>query len=403
MKNIIIFAILAFLSAVLFISCSEDEGVIQSVAVPAQLDSAAAPTKMALGSDYYHPFQAFMSGDMSGSQVQCYLLDTVGDTIADFYLHDDAGAVSIDDEKDYTSVYSGDVAAGDGIYVMSVNSGFTGTESEVQTKFVLTDQDSNISDSLLSNLSIYENQAPQITDPNLPLSLPGGFDAFNLETSVTDPQGYSDIAVVKFTLQVLGLDYFMIDPEQDGIFAYFMGPDFAAGKTSGSYLFSFAALDSLQAQSNIYYQSVFIENTPPMLSLPSLTSEYISSPVGGIDSLLTVPDPDDTLDIVVTVKVVDLQTLEDIQNVFINYERPTGVWTNDPPYPMADNGLEWDFVEYDNGNPYLGDETAGDGIFTFTKQYTKDVDPGIHRFHFQCIDKANQIADSVTVGLNIQP
>jgi hypothetical protein len=69
---------------------------------------------------------------------------------------------------------------------------------------------------------------------------------------------------------------------------------------------------------------------------------------------------------------------------------------------MADNGLDWDLDLYLEGLPYLGDETPGDGIFTFTKLYTSTADTGLHKFHFHCVDLAENDADSITVELRIQ-
>ena len=392
--------LITIFTALLLQSCSEDEGVTQAPADPALLESVASPSNMALDSDYYHSFQAHLSGDFEGYCVVCYLLESDGDTAASFNLFDDAGSNVIDDGKIYTAAYSGDVAAGDGVYVMAVNSAFTNTEDVFQAVFNLVNQDLEIDDSAVSSLHVYQNHSPSMTVPNLPDSLISGFPAFTLESAVTDPQGYSDIAEVVFSLDVLGLEYQMIDPEEDGIFSYYMSPEFSAGIASGNYIFTFNACDSLMSQSNVHNLTVFIENTPPVLSLPSLISEYITSDPGDADSLLSVPDPGDTLQITVTIKVTDLQTLQDIQDVHFSYTRPD---TTIPYYPMADNGLEWNLEEYWNNNPYFGDETAGDGIYTFTKLYTSAVDPGLHRFNFHCLDRANQLADSVSVSLNIQP
>lgn len=401
MKNLLSLTLITILAALLLQSCSQDEGVTRTTLDPAQLESVAAPANMALDSDYYHSFQAHLSGDFDGFSVVCYLLESDGDTAAVFNLYDDAGAGVNDDGKIYTADYSGDVAAGDGIYAQAVNSAFTNVEDVFQAVFNLVNPDQEVDDSLVSTLNVYQNNPPALTVPNLPDSLISGFPAFTLESSVTDPQGYSDIAEVVFSLDALGLEYQLIDPEEDGIFSYFMGPEFSAGKAPGNYVVSFSAFDSLMTQSDIHNLTVFIENTPPVLSMPSLLSESITSDPGDADSLVTTPDPGDTLRITVTIIVVDLQTLQDIQDVHFSYDRPVGAST--PYYPMADNGWAWSLEQYLNDQPYLGDETAGDGIYTFTKLYTSAVDPGIHRFNFHCLDRANQLADSVSVSLNIQP
>jgi hypothetical protein len=213
---------------------------------------------------------------------------------------------------------------------------------------------------------------------------------------VTDEQGRGDIVEVKFELFAggfsLGLNYYLTDPDLDSIFTFYFEPAFSAGIATGNYTFRFSAQDSLNAISYLPDDTVFIENTPPLLT------DGLTDP----DSVITIPDPGDTATVLVTVNVSDLQTLADIEEVFINYQRPdylpdSLIWTFG--YPMADNGLPWDLDNYLQGLPYLGDEVAGDGIFTFTKLYTSEADTGLHYFHFHCLDKTGHTADSISVEL----
>jgi len=381
----------------IFFSCSQDESVNSPPGQPPQLESVVCPGKMALNSDFFHQLQAVVSGETGGLQVRCLLRDSSPDTIGLFFLYDDAGALTVNDGLIYTSTYSGDVVAGDGIFTLGLNSLFTDAEINVEGVFLLLDAEMNLiaSDTVL--IQVYENQPPELTEPNAPDTLISGFTPFNLETTVTDPQGLQDIAEVKFALPSLNQEYQMSDPENDGNYTYYMAPQFAAGKYPGFYFFRFYAVDSLQAYSQFIDKFIYIENTMPELTVPSLYHPDITTYAGTADSLLIIPEPGDTMEVTITVNVSDLQTAEDIDEVYINIQRPTGNWTYN--YPMADNGWEWDLENYMLGLPYLGDENAGDGIYTTTKLYTSAVDEGLHIFHFQAEDKAGQAADSIAVGL----
>jgi|GEM_PF-1644403 len=391
---------LAGASMIFFASCSQDESINPQDISPAQLASVVFPGNMALDADYFHPVQAVVSGPSSGLFVKCVIIDAAQDTLADFYLFDDAGAILLGDGLSYTSSYSGDIVAGDGIFTLGLNSLFTEVEVEAEAVFLLLDEAMNYLDSETAALQIYENQPPSLTAPNMPDTLISGFTPFNLETAVSDAQGLQDIAEVKFSLPAANLEYLMSDPENDGIYTYYMAPEFAAGKAAGLYFFSFSAVDSLLAVSPAVEMTVYIENTAPVLTAPALYHPEITTYDSSSDSLLTIPEPGDTLEVVITVNVSDLQTVEDIEEVYVNIERPTGVWTFD--YPMADNGLAWDLDLYMQGMPYLGDEIAGDGIYTTTKLYTSSVDEGLHLFHFQAEDGAGQAADSIAIGLRLE-
>ena len=395
-KNYITILALCLMCLLLF-SCSEDEGEITEALPPPQLESIDLPSKMALNSDYFHYFQAGITGDLAGIAVTCIMLDSLDSEIGEFTLRDDAGAFEILDEPDFASVFSGDVVAGDGIFTRKVNSLFTDYEGYFSARFIVTACDSDMIFQDEYPLEVYENQPPQLYTPNLPSILVSGFEPFNLEIEVTDPQGYSDIAAVQFEVHPLGNEYPMEDPENDGFFTYYLEASFAAGIFPADYVFIFTAIDSIGEISAPVNVNVYIENDPPILIEPMLEAEGITTYPSSGDSLLSIPDPGDTTMVKVTVKVSDPQTLLDIDSVYINYQRPTGIWTMG--YPMADNGLEWDLELYLQGLPYLGDETAGDSVFTFTKPYTFEVDPGLHQFHFQCYDKANQPADSISINL----
>ena len=392
------FRIFPIMLIVLFFSCSEDEvDTIIQPHVPLQVVSQIFPGNMVLFSDYFHTFQVELSGSTTDATVICGIYDSNNAELGIFSLRDDAGAYVIINEPDFTSDHSGDVAAGDGIYTRMVNSGFAESEGEYRAIFKVVSLDSSVDSTFEYSISVYENDPPVIYTPNPPLdTLASGFTAFDINLLVTDPQGPSDVSTVKFELYLAGApmetEYFLEDPNSDSIYTYHFEPSFAAGLNTSNYGLSFSAEDSLGGISFLPDITVFIENTQPLLAYATVDSDT-----------LVVPDPGDTSYVLVTVEVSDPQTLADIDSVKINYERPTQGWTLG--YPMADNGLPWDLELYLQGQPYLGDEIAGDGIFTFTKPYTTNdsttVEPGTHKFHIQCKDRVGQTADSVTVELEI--
>jgi hypothetical protein len=393
--------------SLLILSCwQKEEGEIEPEIMPPQLESVTAPNNMALNSSYFHTFRAEMTGDFSGVTVKCALIydytdSGAEDTVGIFSLKDDANAFVISGDPAFASATSGDVVAGDGIFMRQVNSLFTQNEGDFIASFFAFTADSDTFAIENRPLQVYENLPPQLSTPNLPDTLYSGFSTFNLELLVTDPQGYSDIVQVKFEILMTAQDYLMEDPEHDSIFTFYMEPSFSAGKYPGQYIFQFTASDSIGEVSLPLNLTVYIENGFPTLTNPALDCPSISTYPETSDSVLTIPDPGDTLEVKVTVEVTDPQTLIDIDEVYINYQRPTGVWTMG--YPMADNGLPWNLDLYNAGYLYLGDENAGDGIYTFTKLYTSSADTGLHTFHFHCLDQVNQPADSIAINLRLIP
>lgn len=390
-----------FSLAFIIVSCGLDEKSYLEPVSPPHIVSISLPANMALNSTYRHTFSAALSGQIADIQVRCIFIASDGDTAGIFLLYDDANASSIDDGLSYTSETSGDVAAGDGIFTRKVDSGFTSVEDHFTAFIQIIDMEDHVLELSQSDIFVYENNPPQMTPPVLPDTLYSGFSPFDVEVTVSDPQGLSDIVQVQFSIPLMGVDYPMTDSNNDGVYSYSMNPVFAVGKYPGLYQFHFYALDSIGASSAVHTPIIYIENEPPVFSSPALIGEFITTYNSTPDSALSVPDPGDTVEVEVTVVISDEQTLLDIDNAYINYLRPTGVWTYG--YPLADNGLPWNLDEYLAGNLTLGDDTAGDGIYTFTKLYTSTADPGLHTFYFHCVDKVQQEADSIAINLWLIP
>ena len=357
---------------------------------PPQVTDVSAPDKMALGVADFKTFQVIISGESEGVEVNCSIYYEENE-IAAFQLLDDAGYTNFTVIPDYLFYNSGDVVAGDGIFTRWVNSLFTDSSSQFEVIFTVLNSDSLAIFQQSDELQVYMNSSPEMSAPNLPAVLDSVSLPLSLEALVTDPDGREDIDSVYFRLFEgtipQNLLYKMEDPEMDSIFTYYMDSTFAAG-LMGEYTFVFKAVDILGAESDSLGLTAVIENYPPTLSNPATIP----------DSSITIPvDTSEIIELKITVEVGDPQGLGDIATVWIDIERPTGVWIYD--YPMADNGLPFDIDSL--YLDYLGDETAGDGTYTTTRLYTYEADPGVHIFHFRAQDLVGNQAIAVSDSLEL--
>jgi len=97
---------------------------------------------------------------------------------------------------------------------------------------------------------------------------------------------------------------------------------------------------------------------------------------------------------VFTVKVDDQNGLGDISQVFFKLYRPDGT--------VVMNGTLDYFLMDDTGNSTLGDQTAGDGIYSFKNSFSSTTQTGVWKFVFQAKDAegllSNQINSNMTVN-----
>lgn len=386
----LIFFLFLIIFVILFACSEEEEGLLIEPPDPPQVTDVSAPDKMALGVADFKTFQVIISGESEGVEVNCSIYYEENE-IAAFQLLDDAGYTNFTVIPDYLFYNSGDVVAGDGIFTRWVNSLFTDSSSQFEVIFTVLNSDSLAIFQQSDELQVYMNSSPEMSAPNLPAVLDSVSLPLSLEALVTDPDGREDIDSVYFRLFEgtipQNLLYKMEDPEMDSIFTYYMDSTFAAG-LMGEYTFVFKAVDILGAESDSLGLTAVIENYPPTLSNPATIP----------DSSITIPvDTSEIIELKITVEVGDPQGLGDIATVWIDIERPTGVWIYD--YPMADNGLPFDIDSL--YLDYLGDETAGDGTYTTTRLYTYEADPGVHIFHFRAQDLVGNQAIAVSDSLEL--
>ncbi len=98
---------------------------------------------------------------------------------------------------------------------------------------------------------------------------------------------------------------------------------------------------------------------------------------------------------VFTIKAVDQNGPGDISQVYFKLFRPDGSLV-DPQ-----NGLGY-FLMVDDGNfDVFGDQTAGDGVYSFKNSFGTTSQTGNWKFEFQAKDKGNNLSNIITHFLNV--
>jgi hypothetical protein len=91
---------------------------------------------------------------------------------------------------------------------------------------------------------------------------------------------------------------------------------------------------------------------------------------------------------VFTIKASDPNGALDIQHVYFKLFRPDGSLV-DPQ-----NGLGY-FPMVDNGDPNLGDQIAGDGVYSFKNSFGATAQTGSWKFEFQAKDKSGSLSNLI--------
>ncbi|MDQ7817016.1 MAG: hypothetical protein RDU14_08315 [Melioribacteraceae bacterium] len=98
---------------------------------------------------------------------------------------------------------------------------------------------------------------------------------------------------------------------------------------------------------------------------------------------------------VFTLKVEDQNGLGDISQVYFKLFRPDGTLA-DPQ-----NGLGY-FLMVDDGNlDVFGDQTAGDGIYSFKNLFSSTAQTGQWKFEFQAKDKSANLSNVIIHNMNV--
>jgi hypothetical protein len=273
--------------------------------------------------------------------------------VANHYLYDDGAAKNPDD---------GDVIAYDGVFTQVFMWSPTDmVDNKYNFEFKTSSTDGQEEATLQVEIISLTNRPPEIRNVSMPEILESGFSGVQyFRVTVFDTLGVEDITKVTFKGRKDGAIQFDgeltdegTDGDQvaeDGIYTFQFDRSFAAGK-KGQYELEFVASDRSGATSEPFLQNMMIENDPPYIVETSAPDSVTRPPLG---EYIYFP---------VTAKVDDPQTMEDVKNVQLKFQKPDGTYPSQGPYfKMFDNGLGFDINYWDQG--FRGDEVEGDSVYT---------------------------------------
>ncbi len=289
---------------------------------------------------------------------------------------------------------SADVQAGDGVYTATFQSGLFSELSDYFFRFIAEDDQGNRSSPLVVIVR-GRNQfgsAPVITGAAVPRMVNGAQTNPVLVTAaLTDREGLGDIDSVQFRLLVAGQGELPDSRQQmfddgtggdltanDGTYSALLQVP-ASGDSVVDYTLAFDAVDKTGLRSASVQRRLVIgfDDFP-----------YISNLVAPDQVIL---NPNQATLIQITLDVRDPQGLADIILVEFRSFLPSGEEANGSPIEM-----------FDNGDAQVGDETAGDGIFSrIVFLPPTGVTPGDFRWEFEARDasgaRSNKIIHVLTV------
>jgi hypothetical protein len=96
---------------------------------------------------------------------------------------------------------------------------------------------------------------------------------------------------------------------------------------------------------------------------------------------------------VFSVKVDDQNGLADISQVYFKLYRPNG--------SIVMNGTLDYFLMVDTGDANFGDQTAGDGIYSFKNSFGSTSQTGLWKFEFRAKDRSGLLSNLITSNLTV--
>jgi hypothetical protein len=106
-------------------------------------------------------------------------------------------------------------------------------------------------------------------------------------------------------------------------------------------------------------------------------------------SNLIMPDTISTgVEFVFTVDVTDQNGLSDVDEVYFDIYRSDGAYRGR-------------VVMHDDGDSNYGDETAGDGVYSFKNSFESTALKGTWRFVFQAVDKSGLVSNEITHNIEV--
>jgi hypothetical protein len=94
-----------------------------------------------------------------------------------------------------------------------------------------------------------------------------------------------------------------------------------------------------------------------------------------------------------SIKVDDTNGSFDIAQVYFKLYRPNGT--------IVLNGNDDFFLMVDTGDANLGDQTAGDGIYSFKNSFSSTAPTGLWKFEFQAKDRSGKLSNIISSNMMV--
>ncbi|NOX37548.1 MAG: hypothetical protein GXO78_08425 [Calditrichaeota bacterium] len=359
-----------------FWGCAEQMGP-EEESPPFSIEPFKVPDLITVRPGYVY-FLAFRVQHPDGWEA----IDSVWVTFSESPQAPPLGTLPLFDDGATRHPDDGDVVARDGIFSNRFYPARMGLPARTLIlQAFARDQNGNVQS--VDNLEITgtDNYPPVILHISVPDTFYAGTPGMIFQATVADSDSVNDVvAVIMQGLQnsvVVFQDTLRRDPQQPNRFLLIRDSSFAAEKQK-EYLLEFYALDHQIPSLNRLQAGIYIENEPPVIRSIELPDS------------VKLPAVDREL-ITVRARVVDSQSLADIQRVYFTVKRIGSNETNE--------------VElYDDGNMVdNGDLLAGDGIFSRIIVLLSTNTPGDYVFTFYAIDRVQQMATTVVDTLKVLP
>lgn len=364
---------------VAFVACSERELPQQTTETPdPEIRIHQVPQSINPGESFFVSVRVLNHETVDLVQLSVYE-SGASDPSHVFSLYDDGGAEHPED---------GDIVAFDGYYSQTILwQPAKSEETEYTFSFQPISQDATPGSSVKAKILSIQKSRPQVLDIQSPALLTSGFDGTVLISArVYDSSGVENLRNVWFEGSREGVVHFTValndsgkngdQSADDQIYSIALDKSFAAGR-QGQYELRFFADNKSGAQSDAKTSLLRIENSAPDIFKVS-APDSVERPNGGQVYYFSIK---------VTVK--DSQTIADIRQVQMKWQKPDGSYPQSGPYSeLFDNGLAFNINKWNQG--YRGDETANDGVYSTTGAFDERQPLGKYTLTFIAYDRVGQ-------------
>jgi hypothetical protein len=97
-----------------------------------------------------------------------------------------------------------------------------------------------------------------------------------------------------------------------------------------------------------------------------------------------------------SVNVLDPNGKNDVKEVYFTLLRP------DSTIVYSNNSGDTKFPMFDNGDPNIGDQTAGDGVYSLKNSFGSTSQTGNWTFTFNAVDRSDSLSNTIIHILNVK-